>query len=56
MSAWGRDGLRAAVKADFVALTAFELGLSGWMAVMTFALFPAPQHLLPNWAAFWFLM
>jgi hypothetical protein len=51
-----RDGLIAATKADFVSLTAFELGLFGWMAIMTFVLFPAPHHLMPNSAAFWLLM
>lgn len=51
-----RDGLRAAAKADFISLTAFEVGLFGWMAVMAFALFPAPHHLMPDTAAFWLLM
>jgi hypothetical protein len=51
-----RDGLKAAAKADFIALTFFEIGLFGWMALMTFVFFPAPHHLMPNSAAFWFLM
>ncbi len=51
-----RDGLRAAAKADVISLTAFEVGLFGWMAVMTFVLFPAPHQLMPNVAAFWLLM
>jgi Domain of unknown function (DUF4396) len=51
-----RDGLIAAGKADFISLTAFEVGLFGWMAVMTFVLFPAPHHLAPSSAAFWLLM
>jgi Domain of unknown function (DUF4396) len=51
-----RDGVRAAAKADVISLTAFEVGLFGWMAVMAFVLFPAPHHLMPNLAAFWFLM
>jgi hypothetical protein len=51
-----RDGLRAATKADFISLTAFEVGLFGWMAIMAFVLFPAPHHLTPSSAAFWFLM
>jgi hypothetical protein len=51
-----RDGRRAAAKADVISLTAFELGLFGWMAVMAFVLFPAPNRLMPNSAAFWFLM
>jgi hypothetical protein len=51
-----RDGLQAATKADFISLTAFEVGLFGWMAIMAFVLFPAPHHLTPSSAAFWFLM
>jgi Domain of unknown function (DUF4396) len=51
-----KDGLTAAVKADFISLTAFEIGLFGWMAVMTFVLFPAPHNLTPSSAAFWLLM
>jgi Domain of unknown function (DUF4396) len=51
-----RDGLTAATKADFLSLTAFEIGLFGWMAIMTFVLFPAPHHLVPSSAAFWLLM
>jgi hypothetical protein len=51
-----RDGLKAAAKADVMSLTAFEVGLFGWMAVMAFVLFPAPGQLMPNSAAFWLLM
>jgi hypothetical protein len=51
-----RDGLKAAAKADFISLTFFELGLFGWMALMAFVFFPAPHHLMPNSAAYWFLM
>ena len=51
-----KDGLKAAAKADVMSLTAFEIGLFGWMAVMAFVLFPAPDQLMPNSAAFWFLM
>jgi hypothetical protein len=50
------DGLKAAAKADFISLTFFEIGLFGWMAVMTFVLFPAPHELMPGSAAFWLLM
>jgi hypothetical protein len=50
-----RDGLRAAAKADTISLTFFEIGLFGWMAIMTFVLFPAP-HLTPAAPAFWLLM
>jgi Domain of unknown function (DUF4396) len=51
-----KDGLRAATKADLVSLTFFEIGLFGWMALMAFVFFPAPHNLMPNVAAFWFLM
>jgi hypothetical protein len=51
-----RDGLIAAAKADFISLTAFEIGLFGWMAIMNYVLFPAPHTLMPNSAAFWLLM
>jgi hypothetical protein len=50
------DGLKAAVKADFISLTFFEIGLFGWMALMAFVFFPAPHHLMPNSAAYWFIM
>ena len=51
-----KDGLVAAAKADFIALSCFELGLFGWMALMAFVFFPAPHHLPPTSAAYWFLM
>jgi len=51
-----RDGLKAAARADFLSLTFFEIGLFGWMALMAFVFFPAPHHLMPNSAAYWFLM
>jgi hypothetical protein len=50
-----RDGMVAAAKADVLSLTAFEVGLFGWMAVMAFVLFPSePLH--PNSPVYWFLM
>ncbi|MDQ2850048.1 MAG: DUF4396 domain-containing protein [Actinomycetota bacterium] len=51
-----REGLKAAFKADVLSLTAFEVGLFGWMALMTFVFFPAPEHLHPNSPVYWFLM
>ena len=51
-----RDGVKAAAKADLVSLSFFEIGLFGWMALMAFVFFPAPQQLMPNAAAFWLLM
>ncbi len=50
-----RDGLKAAAKADVLSLTAFEVGLFAWMALMAFVFFPDP-HLRPDRAAYWFLM
>lgn len=51
-----RDGVVAAAKADILSLTAFEVGLFGWMALTSFVFFPAPHHLRPDSAAYWFLM
>ncbi len=48
-------GLVQAAKADVLSLTAFEVGLFGWMALMAFVFFPSP-HLHPDSAAYWFLM
>lgn len=50
-----REGLIAALKADTLSLTAFEIGLFGWMAVMQLVLFTDP-HLKPDHASYWFLM
>lgn len=51
-----RKGLVEAAKADILSLTAFEVGLFGWMALMQLVLFPGPHHLHPDNAAYWFLM
>jgi hypothetical protein len=50
-----RAGIVAAAKADILSLTAFEVGLFGWMALMHFVLFPEP-HLHPDSPVYWFLM
>lgn len=50
-----RKGLAEAAKADVASLTAFEVGLFGWMALMTFVFFPAP-HLTPANPVYWFMM
>lgn len=50
-----KDGLRAAAKADVLSLTAFEIGLFGWMALMAFVFYPHP-HLQPSSPVYWFLM
>ena len=49
-------GLIEAAKADVASLTAFEVGLFGWMALMTFVFFPAPHHLHPDSPVYWFGM
>ncbi len=51
-----RDGLVAAAKADILSLSAFEVGLFGWMGVMAFVFYPAPHHLHPASPVYWFLM
>jgi hypothetical protein len=38
-----------------LSLTAFEVGLFAWMALMFWVFFPNP-HLEPNTATYWFLM
>lgn len=50
-----REGIVAAIKADILSLTAFEVGLFGWMALMAFVFFPDP-HLQPDSPVYWFLM
>ncbi|MVU81359.1 DUF4396 domain-containing protein [Nocardia sp. ET3-3] len=50
-----REGLVRAAKADVLSLTAFEVGLFGWMALMSFVFFPNP-HLRPDSVTYWFLM
>jgi hypothetical protein len=49
-----REDVWAAIKADTLSLTAFEIGLFGWMALMHYVFFQPP--LRPNSAAYWFLM
>jgi hypothetical protein len=51
-----RAGIVAAAKADIASLTAFEVGLFGWMALMAYVFFPAPHHLLPSSPVYWFGM
>jgi hypothetical protein len=47
-------GIRAAIQADGVSLTAFEIGLFAWMFVMT--QLPFHHELTPLQVTFWFLM
>lgn len=47
--------LIAAGKSDFIALSAFEIGLFGWMALMRFVFFTDP-HLVPSSPTYWLFM
>lgn len=48
------EGLRAALKADSLSLTAWQVGMYGWMAFVTFGIF---GHELPKTQpVFWFMM
>ncbi len=51
-----REGLVAAAKADILSLTAFEVGLFGWMALQALVLFPEPHAIHPDSAVYWFGM
>ena len=48
-------GIVAAIRADTISITLFEIGMFGWMALTYFLLFPKP-HLDPGMAVFWFMM
>jgi len=48
-------GIVAAIKADTLSITAFQIGMYGWMALVYFVFFPRP-HLHPNRPEYWFLM
>ena len=48
-----RVALLEAIKADTLALTAFEIGLFAWMAVIYFQFVPRPELTSP---AYWFMM
>lgn len=50
-----RAGLREAAKADVLSLTAFEVGLFGWMALTQLVFFRSP-HLSAGHATYWFMM
>ena len=50
------QGILAAVKADTLSITAFQVGMYGWMALTWFVVFPAPRHLHPNMAGYWLMM
>lgn len=45
----------AALKADTLSLTAWQLGMYGWMAIALFLLF-SPSALSKGEPAYWFMM
>lgn len=47
-------GLKAAIKADFLSLTAWQIGMYGWMAIATFLIFG--HELEKTGPVFWFEM
>jgi Domain of unknown function (DUF4396) len=49
-----KEGLIAALKADALTLTAWQVGMYGWMAIVTFVIFG--YQLKPNDPVFWFMM
>lgn len=49
-----RDGLKAAIKADFLSLTAWQIGMYGWMAIAVFSIFG--HELKKASPVFWFEM
>ena len=48
-------GIIQAIRVDTLSIVAFQIGMSAWMALVYFAIFPGP-HLAPNDAVFWFMM
>jgi len=49
-----KDGIIAAIKADTLSLTAWQVGMYGWMALVTFAIFG--HELDKGGPVFWFMM
>lgn len=49
------EGLFQAIRADTLAIIAFEIGLFAWMTFAHYVLFPQP-HLRATEATFWFMM
>jgi len=47
-------GLKAAIKADFLSLTAWQVGMYGWMAIVVFVIFG--HELQKTTPVFWFEM
>jgi Domain of unknown function (DUF4396) len=49
-----KEGLIAALKADALSLTAWQIGMYGWMAIVVFVIFG--RQLQANDPVFWFMM
>ncbi len=48
-------GIWAAIKADTLSISAFQIGMYGWMALVFFKWFPSP-HLHANEPTYWLMM
>ncbi len=48
------ESIKAAIKADSLALIAFEVGMFGWMAIVHYVLFTHPPK--PSEPTYWFMM
>lgn len=49
-----KEGIKAALKADTLSLTSWQIGMYGWMAIATFLIFG--HELKANTTIFWFMM
>jgi hypothetical protein len=49
-------GVLAAMRADTISISAFEVGMFAWMALTRYVFFPEPHRVNPNMAVFWFMM
>lgn len=49
-------GILAAMRADTISITAFEIGMFAWMTLTRFVFFPEPTRIQPNLAVYWFMM
>lgn len=49
-------GILLAMRADTIAILAFQIGMFAWMALSHFVFFSGPRRIQPNLAVFWFMM
>ncbi len=52
----GAKGIAAAVRADTISISAFEVGMFVWMALTQYVFLPEPNRIHPNMAVYWFMM